>query len=92
MNFFSGSSFFKTGVGKCIKSLHFPLLKKPLILACDVSPYGLGAILFHIMEDGSERPVVFASRTLSKAEQNYSQIEKEELEIIFGVTKFYQYV
>ena len=41
MNFFSGSSFFKTGVGKCIKSLHFPLLKKPLILACDVSPYGL---------------------------------------------------
>ena len=44
------------------------------------------------MEDGSERPIAFASRTLSKAEQNYSQIEKEGLEIIFGFTKFYQYV
>ena len=41
--------------------------KKPLILVSDVSPYGLGAVLSNIMEDASERPIAFSSRTLSKA-------------------------
>ena len=64
----------------------------PIRVAADASAYGIGAVLSHVQQDGSERPVAYASRTLSSSEKNYSQIEKEALALIFAVKKFHQYI
>lgn len=63
-----------------------------LVLATDVSPYGVGAVLSHICPDGQERPKQYASQTLSATQQKYSQVDREAYAIIFGIRKFYQYV
>ena len=53
----------------------------------DASSKGLGFVL---MQEG--RPVSYASRALTPAEQNYSQIEKELLAQVFGVDHHHTYI
>ena len=66
--------------------------RKPLVLAVGASPYGVGATLMHVFADGSQRPIAFASKTLSKAQRNYSQLDCKALSIVFGLDKFRIYL
>ena len=49
----------------------------------------MGVVIAHKM---LERPIGFASCTLSQPEKGYSQIEKEGLACVFGVTRFHAYL
>ena len=73
----------------CILTHHDP--SKPLVVACDTSPYGIGAVLSHKLGD-EECSIAYASRSLAPTEKNYSQIDKEALAIVFGVRHFHQYL
>ena len=66
--------------------------EKKFVLACDASPYGIGAVLSHVDDNHVERPIAFASRSLTKAEKGYSQLDKEALAIVFGVKRFHSYL
>ncbi|XP_070382840.1 uncharacterized protein [Dermacentor albipictus] len=70
--------------------VHFDPSRK-LKLECDASARGIGAVLFHTI-GSTNRPVGFRSRTLTKAERNYPQLEREALALVFGVTKFRDYL
>ena len=59
----------------------------PLTLSVDSSSTGLGCV---IMQEG--QPIAYASRALTKTHQNYAQIEKETLAVVFGCEKFHQFV
>ena len=61
-------------------------VKQPVTIQTDASQSGLGACL---MQRG--KPVAYASRAMTRAEQNYAQIEKEILAICFATSKFHQY-
>ena len=61
--------------------------KQPVKLSVDTSSKGLGAILHQ-----NDHPVAYTSRALMDTQQRYAQIEKEMLALIYGCTKFYNYI
>ena len=63
--------------------LKFYNVTEEAAIQCDASEKGLGATL---LQKG--QPVAFASQSLSKSEQNYAQIEKECLAVVFTCEHF----
>ncbi|EFO91976.1 hypothetical protein CRE_11440 [Caenorhabditis remanei] len=64
----------------------------PIIVAADASQYGIGATISHRFPDGTEKTIYHISKTLSKTQRNYSQIEKEGFGLITAVTKFHKFI
>ena len=67
--------------------LKFYNVTEEATIQCDASEKGLGATL---LQKG--QPIAFASRSLTTSEQNYAQIEKECLAIVFACERFNQYI
>jgi len=81
---------------------HFDLLKKvlsnppvlqtynpkfPLHVATDSSQYGVGAVLYQVIEDKISY-IRFASSSLNSGQRNYSATKRELLAIIFALNRF----
>ena len=60
-------------------------------LVTDASPVGLGAVLTQVQQ-GQERVVAYASRSLPDVERRYSQTEREALGLVWGCERFHVYL
>ncbi|XP_063233061.1 uncharacterized protein K02A2.6-like [Bacillus rossius redtenbacheri] len=60
---------------------------EPITISVDASQKGLGAVLLQ-----SKGPVAYASKSLTQTQQNYAQIEKELLAVVYGCERFHQYI
>ena len=65
---------------------------RPVKLVTDASETGLGAVLMQVTADGLEKPVQYASRTLTQTERKYAQVEKEAAAVSFGIRRFHQFL
>ena len=71
---------------------------KPLFIECDASKQGIGCVMIQPDDNWAAntvddiptnlRPVAYASKRLSEAEQNYANIKRELLGVVFSLETF----
>ena len=66
---------------------------KPFVLHTDASTTGLRVVLYQKQEDGKERVIAYASRTLNKSERNYDAHKLEFLALKWAIIdRFHEYL
>jgi len=60
---------------------------KAVKISVDVSSKGMGAVLLQ-----DEHPIAYTSKSITRTQKNYAQIENEMLAIVFGSTCFHEYI
>ena len=72
--------------------LKFPNWSTKFHVHIDASGLAIRAILPHPGDDGMDYPIVYSSRKLNKAKQNYSMTEREALGMVFALEKYRHYL
>ena len=62
------------------------------VLDTDASLYGVGGVLAQIQEDGQEKVISYASKTLSKTQQSYCTTMRELLASVVFIKHFHHYL
>nr|GEW62891.1 reverse transcriptase domain-containing protein [Tanacetum cinerariifolium] len=72
-------------------SLIAPDWDMPFELMCDASDFAISVVLGQ-HQDKHFRPINYASKTMTKAESNYTIMEKEMLTVVYAFEKFRSYL
>ncbi|PFX28377.1 Retrovirus-related Pol polyprotein [Stylophora pistillata] len=88
----SALDVFQNVMSHLFQDIEAPVLKffdpkEPMTLSVDASSKGVGAVLLH-----NDLPVAYASKALTPSQENYAQMEKEVLTIVFGCELFHDYL
>jgi len=76
--------YISTGICNIKGSISYPNFDKPFNVTRDASNFEIGSV-FSQGQIGEDLPIVYSSRVLKKAEENYCTTEKELLAIVWSL-------
>src|SRR5688572_11185023 len=68
--------------------LQYPDFNQPFIVLTDASGTGVRAVLSQLDDNGNERVIAYASRSLTSAERNYGITDLECLAVVWAIQHF----